>query len=213
MPALFKESLNPHLQSSSLLEMPNRPKTVFHVVRWMDPFHTTLLRQYHGLRKQVFVDTLEWDLSCYDGMEWDQYDTPQTVNILTEENGKCIGGCRLMRCDMTHKVGEVEYSYLLRDAFRGMIREIPSSVITYAPTASDEWEMTRAISGRDPRQFRQLLGAAGDYVRAQGGKYCMFISRPSSLRLGAIWGYQIEAMGPITRIGNSDWLAVRCKVG
>ncbi len=212
MPDLFKESLSRRLDTPNLQIVPNKQKTLFHVVQWMDTQHATFLRQYHELRKQVFVDSLDWDLSSHDGMEWDQYDTPQSVNILTEEDGRCVGGCRLLRCDLGHKVGEIEYSYMLRDAFRGLLRDIPSSVISHAPTTNDEWEMTRAISGRDPRQFKELLNAAGDYVRSQGGRYCMFISRPSCLRLGAIWGYEIEALGPITKIGNSDWLAVRCRV-
>jgi acyl homoserine lactone synthase len=212
MPVLFKESLSQRADALNLQVVPNRREEVFHVVRWMDGPNAVFLRQFHELRKQVFVDDLGWDLAHHEGMEWDQYDSPQAVNILTEQDGRCVGGCRLLRCDMGHKVGEIEYSYMLRDAFRGLLRDIPSSVVTHAPTSSDEWEMTRAISGRDPRQFRSLLAAAGDYVRSQGGRYCMFISRPSCLRLGAIWGYEIEAMGPVTTIGNSDWLAVRCKV-
>ena len=212
MPVLFKENLSPILEFPNLQVVPNKPKTLFHVVQWMDAHHATFLRQFHELRKQVFIDDLGWDLASHDGMEWDQYDSPQAVNILTEEGGRCVGGCRLIRSDMGHKVGEIEYSYMLRDAFRGLLREIPSSVISHAPVSEEEWEMTRAISGRDPRQFKELLNAAGDYVRSQGGKYCLFISRPSCLRLGAIWGYEIEALGPITKIGNSDWLAVRCKV-
>jgi acyl homoserine lactone synthase len=209
---LFRESQD-HAQGYSNLQVVDaRPKTIFHVVQWMDSHFANYLRQYHELRKQVFVDSLGWDLPTHDGMEWDQYDTPQAVNILTETDGRCVGGCRLLRCDMSHRIGDVEYSYMLRDAQKGLLRDIPETVINYTPISEDEWEMTRAISGRDPRQFRDLLRAAGDYVRSQGGKHCMFVSRPSCLRLGEIWGYEIEAMGPVTRIGNSDWLAVRCKI-
>ncbi len=208
---MFKASLDPGLDHPNLLVVSPAPKTRYHVVKWMDTQYGDMLRQYHELRKQVFVDSLHWELAVHDGMEWDQYDCPRAVYILIEEGGRCVGGCRMMRCDQRHNSGGVEYSYMLRDAHLGMLPGFPPGVIENPPTSADEWEMTRAICGRNPRQFRDLWYAMNDFVISQGGSYCTVISRPAVVRLASMWDFEINQMGPVTRIADADWLAIRFK--
>lgn len=206
---MYKESFNQPLSAPSLHLVEAAGREVLHVVKWMDPRYAGLLRQFHELRKQVFVDALKWNLAVSDGMEWDQYDTPRATYILIERDGRCVGGARLLRCDGRHMVGGIEYSYMLRDAHLGLLPTFPRTVITDPPTGADEWEMTRVVTERSPRQFKAIWHAVNDFVISQNGRRCTIISRPSVLRLASIWGFEIEQMGPLTQIADDTWLALR----
>jgi acyl homoserine lactone synthase len=209
MPVLYKSSLDRDPETSNLHIVQTAPRVRFHIVRWMDAQYGDLLRQYHHLRKKVFVDTLKWNLPVHDGMEWDQYDSPRATYILIEEDGICVGGCRMLRCDHAHTIAGTTYSYMLRDAHLGLLPGFPPTVIDNPPVSAEDWEMTRAISGRNPRQFRDLWNAQNDFVKSQNGSFCTVITRPAVIRLASMWGYEINPMGPITRISESDWQAVR----
>lgn len=184
----------------------------YRVVEWGCTKHAELLKQFHALRKDVFVDQLGWKLPVHNGYEWDQYDGPRSTYILTEVDGKCVGGCRLMRADGTHTVGDTEYSYMLRDAKLGLLPGMSRDMIENAPVTSDVWEMTRAISGRSPKQFKALMMASIRYMLMQNGKKCIFITRPAVYQLGLIWGFDMEVAGPKTTIGNSEWMATCCNI-
>ena len=72
---------------------------------------TNMLRARHS----SFIDQKSWDLPSEDGMEFDQYDTPQSRWIAVHELGKVLAGVRLTptkaRCGV--------YSYMVRDAQLG----------------------------------------------------------------------------------------------
>ncbi|MXU66775.1 acyl-homoserine-lactone synthase [Oceanomicrobium pacificus] len=184
----------------------------YRIVKWMDAHHTRLLRDYHQLRKNVFVDGLTWTLPNHGGYEWDQYDGPRSLMLLREEGGTCTGGCRLIRCDGAHRFGEVEFSYTIRDAHRGILPGIPRELAEHAPTDKGAWELSRAISGGDAVHFKALLARAARFVQHQGGDRILLISRPASLILVPKWGYRATALGPRTRIGTADWLALMIEI-
>jgi len=181
-------------------------------VEWGDSAHGDLIKQFHALRKEVFVDQLGWDLPVHNGYEWDQYDGPQCTYILAVEDGKCVGGCRVQRTDCRFVVGSTEYSYMLRDAKHKLLPGIPHEVIDDTPSGEDIWELTRAISGRNPAQFKQLMFAAIRYMKSQGGRECLFISRPAVYKIGLMWGLNMGLAGKPTQIGTSQWLAARCNM-
>ncbi|WP_460275370.1 acyl-homoserine-lactone synthase [Celeribacter sp. ULVN23_4] len=91
-------------------------------------------------RKRVFIDTKHWDLPETDGMEFDQYDTPQSRCIVLHEYGQVIAGIRLL--PTTARCGC--YSYMLKDAQEGVIDTIPSYILhEKAPVSDWVWEATR----------------------------------------------------------------------
>ena len=102
--------------------------------------HGDLLVSFMEARKRVFVDQLKWELPTVDGMEFDQYDTPQAKWVVIHEFGKILGGVRLMpttaRCGI--------YSYMLRDAQLGLLDPIPRDVLFLdAPVDPKVWEASR----------------------------------------------------------------------
>ncbi|MHA6327069.1 acyl-homoserine-lactone synthase [Roseivivax sp. CAU 1753] len=108
-------------------------------------------------RKRIFIDQKGWGLSDVDGMEFDQYDTPQSISVVIHDFGEVLAGIRLMptkaRCGC--------YSYMLRDAQRGLLEDIPSNILyERAPVADHIWEATRLFVAADvPAERRSLVQA------------------------------------------------------
>jgi len=99
-----------------------------------------LLANYLRARKETFIDKLHWNLPEADGMEFDQYDNPFCRWIILHEFGEVLGGVRLT--PTTAKCGL--YSYMLRDAQRGILDNIPDDVLFFeAPVEERVWEASR----------------------------------------------------------------------
>ncbi|MEZ5912198.1 MAG: acyl-homoserine-lactone synthase [Paracoccaceae bacterium] len=104
-------------------------------------------------RKRTFIDRLHWSLPQVDGMEFDQYDTPQASWVAIHEYGEVLGGVRLM--PTTSRCGI--YTYMLRDAQRGILHDIPTDVLFFeAPVDPSVWEASRLFISDDVPAHRRL---------------------------------------------------------
>lgn len=117
--------------------------------------HGTLLSNLFRARKQSFIIQNRWDLPETEGMEFDQYDTPQSRWVAIHENGRVLAGLRLTpttaRCGI--------YSYMIRDAQRGLLQTIPQNLLyDAAPVNPHIWEATRLFVAHDVpmRERRQV---------------------------------------------------------
>ncbi len=118
-----------------------------------------LLHDYFQARKEVFIDQLEWDIPQADGMEFDQYDTPQCRWVIVHEYGEVLAGIRLQpttaRCGI--------YSYMLRDAQRGLLENLTDDVLFMeAPVDPRVWEaarvfITQTVSAKRRFEVQQIL--------------------------------------------------------
>ncbi|KKN37397.1 hypothetical protein LCGC14_0763820 [marine sediment metagenome] len=108
-------------------------------------------------RKTVFIDQKAWDLPQADGMEFDQYDTPQSRSVVIHEYGRVLAGVRLL--PTTAQCGC--YSYMLRDAQRGLLPNIPEYILYEpAPVATHVWEATRLfVTKNEPAERRLIIQA------------------------------------------------------
>lgn len=104
-------------------------------------------------RKRTFIDRLNWSLPEADGMEYDQYDTPASRWIVIHEFGEVLAGIRMTpttaRCGI--------YSYMLRDAQKGLLEEIPTDVLFFeAPVSDAIWEASRLFISAEVPAHRRL---------------------------------------------------------
>lgn len=105
-------------------------------------------------RREVFIKTKGWDLPEADGMEFDQYDTPQSRWVVLHEYGRVLAGMRLT--PTTARCGQ--YSYMLRDAQRGLLEDIPVDILFMdAPVRPDIWEATRLFVASSVSSKRRLI--------------------------------------------------------
>ncbi len=160
---------------------------------------TTLLRA----RRQSFIVRNNWDLPEADGMEYDQYDTPASRWVAVHHLGEVLAGIRLTpttaRCGI--------YSYMIRDAQRGLLDSIPSDLLDFeAPVAPHIWESSRVfVSQSVPAKMRMrvqanLMGEMISAARTMGATQILGL-------VPAVWSRWIgrldldaEPAGPVMEI-------------
>ena len=104
--------------------------------------HGELFTDVLKARRDSFFMQRNWDLPEVDGMEFDQYATPQSRWIAVHHLGEVMAGVRLTpttaRCGI--------YSYMIRDAQMGLLETIPQDLLfENAPVAPHVWEVTRGF--------------------------------------------------------------------
>lgn len=114
--------------------------------------HGELFANLFRARKESFIIQKKWKLPEALGMEFDQYDTPQSRWIAVHEFGEVLAGIRLT--PTTAQCGI--YSYMIRDAQRGLLDSIPSDLLeSDAPVAETVWECSRVfVSNKTPMANR-----------------------------------------------------------
>lgn len=118
--------------------------------------HGALFENVLRARRDSFEIRNRWDVPQTDGMEYDQYDTPQSRWLAVhDETGRVLAGARMTpttaRCGI--------YSYKMRDAQNGLISSIPTNVLyDEAPVEESTWEVTRGFVAHDlPGDIRQRV--------------------------------------------------------
>ena len=106
-------------------------------------------------RRKSFIIRNNWRLPEAEGMEFDQYDTPASRWIAVHEQGEVLAGVRLT--PTTARVGM--YTYMIRDAQRGMLDSIPSDLMDFeAPVDPKIWEASRIfVSANVPARLRKKV--------------------------------------------------------
>lgn len=150
-----------------------------------------LLVRYLAARKSVFIDRMHWDLPQTEGMEFDQYDTPLCRWVIIHEFGEILAGIRLV--PTTAQVGV--YSYMLRDAQRGVLASIPDDVLFFdAPVEERMWEASRlfvseTVPSHRRGQIQYLLMAHMSQTASEfGAKHVIGI-------VPAVWSRWLRRLG------------------
>ncbi len=114
----------------------------------------TLCANYLKARRKVYIDDKGWDLPQTEGMEFDQYDTPQSRWVVIHEYGRVLAGMRLL--PTTARCGQ--YTYMLKDAQEGLLDNIPRDILFFdAPVRPDIWEATRLFLAPSVGAKRRLI--------------------------------------------------------
>jgi len=114
--------------------------------------HGELFVNLFKARRRSFILRNHWDLPETEGMEYDQYDTPASRWIAVHEGNEVLAGIRLT--PTTAKCGM--YSYMIRDAQKGMLEGIPSDLLYFdAPVDPKILESSRVfVSSSVPSNLR-----------------------------------------------------------
>ena len=165
--------------------------------RYGSAFH-----EYLRLRKALFVDGLGWDIPHNDDVEMDQYDNPCAHYSLVLRRGKVLGGARIM--PTTAIWGQ--HTYMLRDALRGCLHEIPSSAIPEEIATSEVWECSRLVVDHDattPADRAECLAiiveGLVDIAARHGASELVTLTRVSLLRPLRNLGFAASRLGEAYR--------------
>ena len=174
--------------------------------------HGDLFANMLRARHETFIQHAKWDLPEADGMEYDQYDTPASRWIAVHEFGEVLAGIRLT--PTTTKCGI--YSYMIRDAQRGLLDSIPSDLLfDDAPVADHIWESSRIfVSPRVPAKARMrvqmnLINEMTNTAREMGATGVICLIPSNGNRWGRRVGLDIDKIGPDMDIGGSQNTCMR----
>jgi N-acyl-L-homoserine lactone synthetase len=163
-------------------------------------------------RHETFIQQAKWDLPEADGMEYDQYDTPASRWIAVHEFGEVLAGIRLT--PTTTKCGI--YSYMIRDAQRGLLDSIPSDLLfDEAPVAQHVWESSRIfVSHRVPAKSRMrvqmnLINEMTLSARELGATSVIGLIPEKGPRWGRRVGLDIDVIGRVMDIGGANNACIR----
>lgn len=157
----------------------------------------------HRLRHYLFIEQQRYDVPNFNGLEYDQFDSPAAVYLVRRDpQGVVRASSRLLRTTNRYMLGELWPEML------------PS------PLCSPEfWESTRI--GVDPRlearrrdrYWAELLAGGLEFGLAMGIRYYIGIMPGPILRRGVIGaGMDVEFLGPETKISTYAVFPVRIKV-
>ncbi len=170
--------------------------------------HGELFANMLRARRELFIVHNKWNLPEAMGMEYDQYDTPASRWVVVHDGeGKVLAGNRLTptttRCGI--------YSYMIRDAQRGLLDTIPANLLhDEAPVADHIWESSRLFVSHDvPSSIRrrvhaQLIAQLGETVRGLGASHCLTLLAATWPRWADRVGVNMQGMGPVMEIDGIE---------
>lgn len=174
--------------------------------------HGELFANILRARRESFIVRNQWNLPETMGMEYDQYDTPQSRWVAVHHtDGQVLAGVRLTpttaRCGI--------YSYMIRDAQNGLLDSIPTDLLYgEAPVAEGTWEVTRGfvaagIPANIRHKVRMRLVMQMLRTSREEGIRTMLALLPSNWdRWAARCQLDMKAAGRNMNMGGIDYQAV-----
>lgn len=145
-------------------------------------------------RHKVFIESLGWDLKTRNGLELDQFDRPDTLYVVSQDEQNQVNGCaRLLPTNR---------SYLLGEVFPQLMNGLP------IPCTPDVWELSRfaavdfnnrtssALSQFSAGIATRLLRKSIDCAAAHGAKRLITVSPIGIERLLRHTGVHAHRAGP-----------------
>lgn len=171
-----------------------------------------LVPKFLQYRKEVFVDRKEWALQVAEGNEFEQYDTFDTAYVIAHVNREVVGGARLKRTDTTMGQGKIVYSYMIRDACRGLLPGMPTDLCYDVPPVDPAaWELTR-FAAQAPGVGDAILRRVNEFLFQQGAARCLALGSPAFMRMAARAGWPVSKLGPLSGNHDGQFLAFECSV-
>lgn len=160
--------------------------------------HGSAFHEYLRLRKTFFVDVLGWDIPHNDEVEMDQYDNPCAHYSLVLRRGRVVGGARSM--PTTSSWGH--HTYMLRDALRGCLDQIPPKAMPSDIATTEVWECTRlvmsdCVASHSERAecLSMIVDGLVDIANLRGGRELVTLTRPTLMRALRRLGFAVTRLG------------------
>lgn len=163
-------------------------------------------------RRRVFVETLGWELDTQNGMELDQFDRPDTVYVVAQDDNGSVNGCaRLLPTNQPYLLGEV---------FPQLLNGLPP------PCSPEVWELSRFAAVDFNNHTDSALGQFSSPIAigllqesiacaaVHGAKRLITVSPLGIERLLRRAGFHAHRAGPPMIIGGHPifacWIGVDC---
>ncbi|MFM2355396.1 MAG: hypothetical protein RLZZ528_1132 [Pseudomonadota bacterium] len=178
--------------------------------------HGELFANILRARRQSFIVQNKWKLPEALGMEYDQYDTPASRWLAVHDFGEVLGGVRLT--PSTAKCGI--YSYMIRDAQRGLLESIPRDLLDFeAPVDDRVWEVTRGFvlhsvpAAIRRRVHTRMVVEMSRTARELGITHMLALLPTNWTRWAARCDLDMTAAGRVMNMDGVDYQAVSLNFG
>ncbi len=159
----------------------------------------------HRLRYRVFVERLGWDIPSWEGMEFDQFDTPATTYFVWRDRaGEAKGVAR---------IAPTMLPYMLQTLWPDMVTSEP------LPRDPRIWEGSRICidDGLEPALHRRILGELFCAYLEFGlvkdlDRFLVLMPAAFLRRTVARAGWPPHFLGPVRQIGRARVVAASMKV-
>ena len=177
----------------------------------LDRWH--LVNEYLKLRKQIFVDRLEWPLFHAEDLEFEQYDSFNTIYVVATLNGVVVGGARLRRTDQISGTGQIQYSYMIRDACLGVLPGLPQELCHAVPPMNEKvWEITRMVVTGSRDVSRMILAKINTFLGEEGADTVLFLGSPAFQRMANSLSWPVKQLGPVASNSEGSFQVFECPV-
>lgn len=173
--------------------------------------HGELFANVLRARRQSFIVQNKWKLPEALGMEYDQYDTPASRWLAVHDDDEVLGGLRLT--PTTAQCGI--YSYMIRDAQRGLLDSIPQDLLDFeAPVSSQVWEVTRGFvlhsvpAAIRRRVHTRMVLEMSRTARELGITHMLALLPTNWARWSARCDLDMQAAGRVMNMDGVDYQAV-----
>lgn len=173
--------------------------------------HGAAFFDYLRLRKQFFVDELNWDIPHNNDVEMDQYDNPTAFYSIALKDGQVVGGARVM--PTTARWGS--HTYMLKDARDGRLGDIPADIMKDEVVSDNVWECTRLVMSNDLKSFERgyclqlIVDGLARVANENGCTELLTLSPVSLVRALRNLGYGARQIGePYRNFGDGHTYAV-----
>lgn len=178
-----------------------------------DMGHWHLVNDYLKLRKAVFVDRMSWPLFHAENLEFEQYDTFDTVYVVATLNDEVVGGARLRRTDQITGTGQVQYTYMIRDACLGILPGLPRGLCYETPPLDNQvWELTRLVVNGPHDVSPMIFNKMNDFLRSVGAESVLFLGSPAFQRMANSLGWTVRQLGPVSSNSDGTFQVFECPV-
>lgn len=171
------------------------------------PFETEAksarLQEYFELRRRVFKDRLDWDVSTQGKYEIDAYDALRPIYLTAhDDEDRIVGGVRFLSCDETTMV-QTTFNELLQSHNIPMDQEIYESSRFCIDT-----HRAREIHENGLRLMTHVLFAGMiEWALGFGVSRIVTVTDTRLERIAARAGWPVERIGDPRRIGKTDAVA------
>ncbi|MCH8685823.1 acyl-homoserine-lactone synthase [Pedomonas mirosovicensis] len=176
-----------------------------HVIDWQnrDRF-TDAIEQIHRLRKQVFIDFFKWDLTHVNGLEYDQFDTPDAFYLFDQdpETGTVLSSMRLLPTTGPHMMDSL-FSHMCAVEWPRGPNVLEVSRLLYNPILQGADEETML---RTRRRF--ALGLL-EFCELWGIRELVFVTHAKFLARLVNYNWDIRPLGLPTIDGSQQAAAMR----
>lgn len=176
-----------------------------HVINWegREQF-AEAVEQIHRLRKQVFIDFFKWNLTDQNGLEIDQFDTPDAYYLFDQDpdTGTVISSMRLLPTTRPHMMENLFSHMCAVDWPRGPhVFEVSRLLYNPILQAADDSVMLRA-------RRRFALGLL-EFCKLWGINELVFVTHAKFLARLVHYNWDMRPLGLPTLDGDQQVAAMR----